>query len=142
MSPAADVLRRHPVAVTIHRRGFRLRAFRRGHQIASYPVAIGMPGHRTPRGRFEITGKAKNPAWTAPDRACTGAYRNEVVRGGAPNSPLKARWLGIVNGVGIHGTGATWSLGHAASQGCIRMTVAAVKRVYRLVPTGAPVLIK
>ena len=138
----ADVLRRHPIVVTIHRRGFRLRIFRRGQRVASYRVAVGMPGHQTPRGRFRITSKAKNPAWSAPDQAWAGAYRNEVVQGGAPDNPLKARWLGIVDGVGIHGTSATWSLGRAASHGCIRMAIPAVKRVYRLVPTGAPVLIK
>jgi lipoprotein-anchoring transpeptidase ErfK/SrfK len=137
-----DLRRRDPIVVTIHRRGFRLRVFRRGRRVASYPVAVGMPGHRTPRGRFRITSKAKNPAWSAPDRAWAGAYRDEVVRGGAAENPLKARWLGIVDGVGIHGTSATGSLGHAASHGCIRMAVPAVKRVYRLVPLGAPVLIK
>ncbi|HET8758456.1 MAG TPA: L,D-transpeptidase, partial [Solirubrobacteraceae bacterium] len=132
----------HPVVVTIHRRGFRLRVFRRGRRVASYKVAVGMPGHRTPRGRFRIANKAKNPAWTAPDSPWAGAYRNEVVEGGAADNPLKARWLGIVDGVGIHGTDVTSSLGHAASHGCIRMGVRAVKRVYRLVPVGATVLIK
>lgn len=53
-----------------------------------------------------------------------------------------ARWLGIVEGVGIHGRATTGSLGQAASHGCIRMSVPAVKRVYRLVPVGARVLIK
>jgi lipoprotein-anchoring transpeptidase ErfK/SrfK len=137
-----DVRRRHPVVVTVHRRGFRLRVFRRGRRVASFKIAVGMPDHRTPRGRFRIANKAKHPAWSAPDSAWAGAYRNEVVEGGAPDNPLKARWLGIVDGVGIHGTDATWSLGRAASHGCIRMSVPAVKRVYRLVPVGAPVLIK
>jgi lipoprotein-anchoring transpeptidase ErfK/SrfK len=136
------VLRRNRVVVTVHRRRFRLRVFRRGRRVASYPVAVGMPGHRTPRGRFRIANKAKNPAWSAPAKAWAGAYRDEVVEGGAPHNPLKARWLGIVDGVGIHGTDVTWSLGHAASHGCIRMAVPAVKRVYQLVPVGATVLIK
>jgi lipoprotein-anchoring transpeptidase ErfK/SrfK len=141
-STRRDVLRRHPVVVTVHRRGFRLRVFRRGRRVGSYSVAVGMPGHRTPRGRFRIANKAKNPAWSAPDRAWAGAYRDEVIAGGEPHNPLKARWLGIVDGVGIHGTDATWSIGRAASHGCIRMAVRAVKRVYRLVPVGATVMIK
>jgi hypothetical protein len=141
-STRGEVLRRSPVVVTVHRRGFRLRVFRDGQRVASYKVAVGMPGHRTPRGRFRIANKAKNPAWSAPDRAWAGAYRNEVIDGGASHNPLKARWLGIVDGVGIHGTDARWSLGRAASHGCIRMAVRAVKRVYRLVPVGAIVLIK
>ena len=69
-------------------------------------------------------------------------HRNEVVPGGSAENPLKARWLGIVNGVGIHGTDATWSLGSAASHGCIRMSVPDVKRLYPQVPVGALVMIK
>ncbi len=137
-----EVLERNPVVVTVHRRGFRLRVFRHGRRVAGYPVAVGMPGHATPRGRYRIANKAVDPAWSAPDKAWAGAYRNEVIDGGTSENPLKARWLGIVDGVGIHGTDATWSLGRRASHGCIRMAVPAVKRVYRLVPVGAPVLIK
>ena len=128
--------------VTVHRRGFRLRVLKRLRQVASYPVAVGMSGHAAPRGRFRIANKAVNPAWAAPDKPWAGAYRGEVIAGGVVANPLKARWLGIVDGVGIHGTAAAWSLGRRASHGCIRMAVAAVKRVYRSVPVGARVMIK
>jgi lipoprotein-anchoring transpeptidase ErfK/SrfK len=137
-----DIARRHPVIVTVHRRGFRLRLFKDLEQTASFRVAVGMPAFATPRGRFVIANKAVNPAWSAPDRPWAGAYRNEVVPGGSAENPLKARWLGIVDGVGIHGTAATWSLGSAASHGCIRMSVGDVKRLYPRVPVGALVMIK
>jgi lipoprotein-anchoring transpeptidase ErfK/SrfK len=137
-----DLRDRERTVVTVHRRGFRVRVFKGLRRVASYPVAVGMPGHATPRGRFRITSKAVDPAWSAPDKPWAGAYRDEVVPGGSADNPLKARWLGIADGVGIHGTAATWSLGRRASHGCIRMAVAAVKRVYRLVPLGATVLIK
>jgi hypothetical protein len=137
-----DLAERHPVVVTIHRRRFRLRLFKDLERAASYRVAVGMPGHATPRGRFDIANKAVDPAWSAPDRPWAGAYRNEVVPGGSAQNPLKARWLGVVNGVGIHGTDATWSLGTAASHGCIRMSVPDVKRLYPQVPVGALVMIK
>jgi lipoprotein-anchoring transpeptidase ErfK/SrfK len=137
-----EVLRRNRTIVTVHRRGYRLRVFMRLKQVASYPVAVGMPGHATPRGRFRIANKAVDPAWAAPDKPWAGAYRGEVTAGGAVANPLKARWLGIVDGVGIHGTAATGSLGRRASHGCNRMAVPAVKRVYRIVLVGARVLIK
>ena len=137
-----DIARRHPTVVTVHRRGFRLRLFKDLERVASYPVAVGMPGHITPTGRYEIANKAVDPAWSAPDRPWAGAYRNEVVPGGSAENPLKARWLGIVDGVGIHGTDATGSLGTAASHGCIRMSVAAVKALYPRVPVGSLVMIK
>jgi lipoprotein-anchoring transpeptidase ErfK/SrfK len=136
------VLGRNRTVVTIHRRGFRLRVFKGRRRVASYPVAVGMPGHATSRGRYRIANKAIDPAWSAPDKPWAGAYRGEVIAGGAVANPLKSRWLGIVDGVGIHGTAANWSLGSRASHGCIRMAVPAVKRVYEIVPVGARVIIK
>jgi hypothetical protein len=136
------IAKRHRTVVTVHRRGFRLRLFKDLEQVASYRIAVGMPDYATPRGRFDIANKAVDPAWSAPDRPWAGAYRNELVPGGSAENPLKARWLGIVDGVGIHGTDATWSLGTAASHGCIRMSVADVKRLYPRVPVGALVMIK
>ena len=138
----AELTERYATVVTIHRRGFRVRLFKHLKLVASYPVAVGMPAHPTPRGRFTIANKAVNPAWTAPDMPWAGAYRNEVIAGASAENPLKARWLGIVNGVGIHGTEATSSLGTRASHGCIRMTVPDVKRLYARVPVGALVMIK
>jgi lipoprotein-anchoring transpeptidase ErfK/SrfK len=137
-----DLEDRHGTVVTIHRRVFRLRLFKDLEQVASYRVAVGMPGHATPTGRFHIANKAVDPAWSAPDRPWAGAYRNEVIAGGSAQNPLKARWLGVVSGVGIHGTDATWSLGRRASHGCIRMSIPAVKRLYERVPVGALVMIK
>ncbi len=137
-----DIARRHPTIVTVHRRGFRLRLFKDLERVASYPVAVGMPGHITPAGRYEIANKAVDPAWSAPDKPWAGAYRNEVVAGGAPDNPLKARWLGIVDGVGIHGTDAEWSIGTRASHGCIRMTESDVIDLFDRVSLGTPVLIR
>jgi lipoprotein-anchoring transpeptidase ErfK/SrfK len=65
-----------------------------------------------------------------------------VIPGGAPNNPLKARWMGVAAGVGIHGTAEAWSIGSRASHGCIRMRVPDVIDLFRRVPVGAPVLIK
>jgi lipoprotein-anchoring transpeptidase ErfK/SrfK len=64
------------------------------------------------------------------------------VAGGSAENPLKARWMGIVNGVGIHGTGEPSSIGTRASHGCIRMTVPDVVDLYPRVPVGTPVLIR
>ena len=61
---------------------------------------------------------------------------------GAADNPLKARWLGIVSGVGIHGTADEAWIGTRASHGCIRMRVADVIDLYPRVPVGTPVLIR
>jgi lipoprotein-anchoring transpeptidase ErfK/SrfK len=127
--------------ITIDRGNFKLRLFKNLKLSKTYGVAVGLPGYATPTGRYSIVNKAVNPAWTAPDSPWAGAYRNEVVEGGSAENPLKARWMGIVGGVGIHGTGAPGSIGSRASHGCIRMTVPDVIDLYGRVPVGTPVLI-
>jgi lipoprotein-anchoring transpeptidase ErfK/SrfK len=139
---ANDLRHRYRTILTVDRTHFKLRYFRNLKPRKVYDVAVGMPGHETPTGRHTIVNKAVNPVWTAPDEPWAGAYRNEVVEGGAPENPLKARWMGIGGGVGIHGTDAEASIGTAASHGCIRMRVPDVIDLYRAVPVGSTVLIK
>jgi lipoprotein-anchoring transpeptidase ErfK/SrfK len=127
--------------ITIDRGNFKLRLFKGLKLVKSYGVAVGMPAYPTPTGRFTIANKAVNPTWTAPNSPWAGAYRNETVAGGSAENPLKARWMGIVNGVGIHGTGIPGSIGSRASHGCIRMTVPDVIDLYPRVPVGTAVLI-
>ncbi len=137
-----DLRRENRAVLTIDRANFKLRYFKNLKLRRTYGIAVGAPGYETPTGRFSIRNKAVNPAWSAPDEPWAGAYRNEVVAGGSPENPLKARWMGIVGGVGIHGTAAEYSIGTAASHGCIRMRVADVIRLYRHVPVGTAVLIR
>jgi L,D-transpeptidase catalytic domain len=137
-----DLRRKHRAVLTIDRANFKLRHFKNLKLRRTYGIAVGAPGFETPTGRFSIHNKAVNPAWSAPDQPWAGAYRNEVVEGGSPENPLKARWMGIVGGVGIHGTAAEYSIGTAASHGCIRMRVADVIALYPRVPVGTTVLIR
>ena len=137
-----DLRREHRAVLTIDRASFKLRYFKNLKFKRSYGIAVGAPGFETPTGRFSIHNKAVDPAWSAPDEPWAGAYRNEVVEGGAADNPLKARWMGIVGGVGIHGTAAEDSIGTAASHGCIRMRVADVIDLYPRVPVGTAVLIR
>jgi hypothetical protein len=139
---AKDLRRRYGTIVTISKSSFRLRLFKGLRYYKSYGVAVGQPAYPTPSGLFSISNKAVNPAWTAPNSPWAGAYANETVPGGSAENPLKARWMGIVSGVGIHGTGVPGSIGTAASHGCIRMTVWDVIDLYPRVPVGTPVLIR
>jgi hypothetical protein len=137
-----DLRRVHRAVLTIDRASFKLRYFKNLKFKRSYGIAVGAPGFETPTGRFSVHNKAVDPAWSAPDEPWAGAYRNEVVEGGSAENPLKARWMGIVGGVGIHGTAAEDSIGTAASHGCIRMRVADVIDLYPRVPVGTAVLIR
>jgi len=138
----AGLARRNPTILTIDRGGFRLRVFKRLRYDRSYGIAVGAAGTDTPAGLFRIHTKQVNPPWNAPNRPWAGSYAGRTVPGGAPDNPLKARWLGIASGVGIHGTAEPWSIGSRASHGCIRMRVPDVIDLYPRVPVGAPVLIR
>jgi lipoprotein-anchoring transpeptidase ErfK/SrfK len=139
---AKDLRHVYGTIITIDKAHFRLRLFKHLRISKSYGVAVGQPAYPTPSGLFSITNKAVNPTWSAPNSPWAGAYANETVPGGSAQNPLKARWMGIVNGVGIHGTGEPGSIGSRASHGCIRMRVPDVIDLYPRVPVGTPVLIR
>ena len=136
-----DLRRRYGTILTVDRDHFKLRLFKHLRHVKTYGIAVGMAGLSTPAGQFSITDKQVNPAWHVPNAAWAGSLAGQVIPGGAPNNPLRARWLGIRDGVGIHGTNEDWSIGSRASHGCIRMHVGDVIALYPRVPIGTPVLI-
>jgi lipoprotein-anchoring transpeptidase ErfK/SrfK len=132
--------RRYPYFITIDRGSFRLRLFRYLRLLRSYPIAVGQLGLQTPAGLYHIQSKVVNPSWLVPLSSWTGSLAGHVIPPG-PDDPLKARWLGIFNGAGIHGTDETWSIGHAVSHGCVRMTIPDVIDLFDRVQVGTPVYI-
>jgi hypothetical protein len=138
----SDLRRRNGTVLTVDRNGLKLRLFKRLRLSKTYGIAIGAAGFDTPRGLFRIQSKQVNPAWHVPNSDWAGGLQGQTIPGGAPNNPLKARWLGVNGAVGIHGTAEEWSIGSRASHGCIRMRVRDVIDLYPRVPMGSPVLIR
>ena len=136
-----DLAGKYPIVVTVDRGNFQLRVYKKLKLLKTYPIAVGQVGLETPAGLYHVQNKAVNPAWSVPNSPWAGSLAGQVIPGGAPNNPLKARWLGIYNGAGIHGTSDVGSLGSAASHGCIRMAVPDVMEVYDEVPVHTPVYI-
>jgi lipoprotein-anchoring transpeptidase ErfK/SrfK len=139
---ANDLVRVYNTVITIDKAHFKLRLFKGLKLRKSYGVAVGQPAYPTPSGRFAIQDKQVNPVWSVPNSPWAGELQGTTVEGGSAANPLKARWMGIANGVGIHGTGEDWSIGSRASHGCIRMHVADVIDLFKRVPVGTPVLIQ
>jgi lipoprotein-anchoring transpeptidase ErfK/SrfK len=139
---ADDLARVYSTVITVDRAHFKLRLYKALKFRKSYGVAVGQPAYPTPTGRFAITSKQVNPVWSVPNSPWAGELQGTTVEGGSAANPLKARWMGIANGVGIHGTGEDYSIGTRASHGCIRMHVADVIDLFKRVPVGTPVLIK
>jgi lipoprotein-anchoring transpeptidase ErfK/SrfK len=134
--------RRYGTVITVDKSSFKLRLFKGLKFVKSYGVAVGQPAYPTPSGLFSIQNKQVDPVWSVPNSPWAGELQGTTVAGGSAANPLKARWMGIANGVGIHGTGQEYSIGSRASHGCIRMRVAEVKDLYPRVPVGTTVLIK
>jgi lipoprotein-anchoring transpeptidase ErfK/SrfK len=136
-----DLARRYPTVLTVQKSTRTLRLFKSLKVSKRYKVAIGQPAYPTPEGLFSIQSKQVNPVWSVPNSPWAGELQGTTVAGGSAANPLKARWMGIVDGVGFHGTSDDASIGTAASHGCLRMHVSDVIDLYRRVPVGTPVLI-
>jgi lipoprotein-anchoring transpeptidase ErfK/SrfK len=137
----ADLAEKYPRLLVADRANFQLRFYKNLQLVKSYTVAVGAVGFDTPAGLYHIQNKAVDPAWTVPNSDWAGSLAGTTVPGGSAENPLKARWLGIFDGAGIHGTDQTYSLGSAASHGCIRMAIPDVIELYDQVPVGAPIYI-
>ena len=136
-----ELAAQYPVYLTVDRSNFQLRLYRDLELAKTYTVAIGAVGFDTPAGLYHIQNKAVDPAWSVPDADWAGDLAGTIVPGGVPENPLKARWMGIFDGAGIHGTDDVGSLGTAASHGCVRMAIPDVIELYDQVPVGTPIYI-
>jgi lipoprotein-anchoring transpeptidase ErfK/SrfK len=128
--------------VTVSRSGQRARVFNHLRQVRSYPVATGQPAWPTPTGLFHVRSKVVNPAWSVPNSSWAGSQAGQTIPGGSAGNPLVARWIGVTSSVGFHGTNNPWSIGTAASHGCIRMYPRDVIKLYVWVRIGTPVYIR
>lgn len=137
----AEVAEKYPTYITIDRSTYQLRLWKNLELAKTYTVALGAIGYDTPSGLYAIQSKQVDPVWTVPNSDWAGDMAGQVVPGGVPENPLKARWLGVDGAVGIHGTAESGSLGSAASHGCIRMGVDDVIDLYDRVDVGTPVYI-
>ena len=131
---------KYATIVTVDRANFRLRLFKRLELVRTYPIALGQAGQETPSGLYSIANKAVNPSWNVPQSDWAGDLAGRVIPPG-PDNPIKARWLGVYDGVGIHGTAERDSIGTNASRGCIRMLIEDVVELYERVPVGASIYI-
>ncbi|MDO8184511.1 L,D-transpeptidase family protein [Conexibacter sp. JD483] len=136
----AQLAKEYPTVITVDRATFTLRLWKDLRVAKQYTVAIGQVGLDTPAGLYRIENKAVDPVWNVPNSAWAGDLAGSAIPPG-PSNPLKARWMGIIGGAGIHGTDADYSLGSAASHGCVRMAIPDVIELYDLTPVGTPIYI-
>jgi hypothetical protein len=110
----------------------RLAVYDRGRVAFATRAAIGAPATPTPLGRFYINQRFRDDPEGPYGWAAIGISAfSEVLTGWPQGGP-----------VAIHGTNRPSLLGMRVSNGCIRISNAAVQRLWRLAPTGTPVLIR
>jgi hypothetical protein len=132
--------RKYGTFILVSRETFTLRLYKRLRLVKTYGIAVGMQGLETPAGFYDINDKQINPSWHVPNSPWAGNLAGRVIPPG-PDDPIKARWMGFYDGAGIHGTSEDWSIGHAASHGCIRMHIWDVEDLYPRVPLGTPIYV-
>jgi lipoprotein-anchoring transpeptidase ErfK/SrfK len=135
-----EVASAYPSYLTLDRASFTLRLWQHLKLSKTYTVAVGQEGLETPEGLYHIQEKEENPTWHVPESAWAGSLAGQDIPPG-PSNPIKARWMGIFEGAGIHGTEETYSLGSAASHGCVRLAIPDVEELYDLVEVGTPIYI-
>ena len=116
----------------------KLNFYDRDRPVKTYPVAIGRTGWETPVGNFQVLDMQRNPVWKHP---LTG----RIVRAGVPENPMGLHWIQFAtageNQVGLHGTPHPWTIGKAASHGCVRMYPKDIEALYSRICVGTPVII-
>lgn len=110
-----------------------------------YGIAVGRDGQRW-AGEAVVARRAKWPSWTP---TANMRRRNPDLpqrMPGGPQNPLGARALYLYRDgrdtlYRIHGTNEPWSIGKAASSGCIRMLNEHVFELFGTVRNGARVVV-
>ncbi len=120
----------------------RLYFMNRTGEAISYPIAIPREQDRW-EGVTKISDKKVNPPWRpTADMLTENPRLPPWVPGGHPMNPLGVRALYLgTSPYRIHGTDAPWTIGTAASKGCIRMYNRDVLDLYPRAQIGAKVTV-
>jgi lipoprotein-anchoring transpeptidase ErfK/SrfK len=116
--------------------------------VYSTTISLGAEGYETPYGVYYVQARARYPEWKKPNSEWVPEDERGVVIPGDrpddphPENPLKEAFLKLTDdGVGIHGTADTSSLGDRRSHGCIRVRPHVARDLHDRVRGGTPVVI-
>jgi lipoprotein-anchoring transpeptidase ErfK/SrfK len=115
----------------------------KGEHALKFPVGVGKDGQQW-NGKARVRDKYVKPAWAPPaDIRRENPKLPRVVKGGASNNPMGVAALTLNDGTyAIHGTNRPSTIGHFVSHGCIRMYNEDIRKLYRLVRIGTPVIVE
>ena len=110
-----------------------VRFYKRGKLVLQSRAAIGAAATPTPLGRYYINQRLipSDPGGPFGPGAIGISAFSPVLTGWTQGGP-----------VAIHGTNEPWSIGHAVSNGCIRVPNAVDRKLFWQAPAGTPVIIR
>jgi lipoprotein-anchoring transpeptidase ErfK/SrfK len=111
----------------------RLRVYRRGHLVRSFPVIVGSPSTPTPHGRFFVEEAVRMLAGSAGAPFALALSARSTVLQEFAGGPGQVAFHGLAN---IGGT-----LGTAVSHGCIRLADGSISWLAARIAPGVPVTI-
>jgi lipoprotein-anchoring transpeptidase ErfK/SrfK len=112
----------------------RLVVRRGGEVVRKMTVAIGRASSPTPIGRFAVTDKLPGSRY--------GSYYGCCILALSAHQPnLPPGWTGG-DRIAVHGTNDPSSIGAAVSAGCPRASAEGMRFLMRVVPLGAPVVVR
>ena len=117
LAPTAHA-QEQPLRVDLNIPALRLTVYQGDEVVRSYPVSVGLKGHDTPTGRFEISHAEWNPWWRPPAREWA---KDEKITPPGPHNPMGRVKLFFLPLYFFHGTPEEGSIGTPASHGCVRM---------------------
>jgi lipoprotein-anchoring transpeptidase ErfK/SrfK len=131
--PAQVLVQRVTTRIVVDISARMLFLYRNGKLRLRTPVAVGSTSTTTPTGHYYVNQRLlpTDPNGAYGPAALGVSAFSEVLTGWAQGGPI-----------GIHGTNAAWSIGHAVSNGCIRVPNETMKRVFAATPGGSPVIIR
>ena len=122
------------LSVTVDRSARRLTLRDGDRVLRRFTIAVGRPGTPTPLGRFAVTDKLRPRRADSPYGCCAVALSGHQTK-------LVPGWPGG-DRLAVHATPAKWSIGKAASLGCMRAHDRDIRLLMRRVPLGTPVFIE
>ncbi len=115
-------------SIVVNRTTHWLAVFHEGKRVFRTRVATGRSDRPTPAGLHYVAAR-----YRPPENAAVTAFALEL------SAPAGLPDFALGGVVGIHGTPLLSSLGHNASNGCIRVAPSAALRLKKIIPVGTPV---
>ena len=104
---------KYPAVLIVNREQLQAALYKNLKLKKTYGIAVGQVGLDTPGRALQHPEQGRQPGLARPELRLGGRPGRQGHPGDDPSNPIKARWMGIYDGVGVHGTSDDASIGSA-----------------------------